>query len=124
MLRADRRMRRSRNKQLAITWFLQSCILRLGLESLVLGDRDGLLIAVAGKGVDPESAAAFAPFVFHDAWDFPENVSEAYFVDAIPMADTTFYLFAVGRTSNKSLQSAGTKGGIRRILDEDQDALN
>jgi hypothetical protein len=114
----ERRVNRSENKQLAIQYFLQSCILRLGLRGLVLGTRDGLLVAAAGGGVDSESAAAFAPFVFHEAWDFPESVEEAFFVDAIPLAHTTLYLFVVGRSDQRSPTVSRTKSGIRRILDE------
>ena len=114
----ERRVHRTRNKQLAIEYFLQGCILRMGIRGLVLGTRDGLLIATAGGGVEAESAAAFAPFVFHDAWDFPESVEDAYFVDAIPLADTTLYLFVVGHSGRATPTSQQTKTGIRRILDE------
>ena len=111
----ERRVRRTQDKQQAMNWFLQSRLLRQGLRGLVLGSREGLVVAAAGDGVCPEAAAAFAPFVFHDDWDFPEPVEEAYFVDAVPLPDTTLYLFAVGR-SGASAQA--TKTGIRRILQE------
>ena len=114
----DRRVNRTHNKQLAIEYFLRSCILRMGIRGLVLGTRDGLLVATAGEGVDVESAAAFAPFVFHEKWDFPETVADAWFVDAIPLADTTLYLFVIGRANQGSRTTQQTKSGIRRILDE------
>jgi hypothetical protein len=119
MRRVDRRVRRTRNKKLAITWFLQSCIMRLGMRSLVLGSKDGLLVAAAGEGVDPEAAAAYAPFVFQDGWEYPDPVEAPYFVDAIPLDGTTLYLFAVGPTSDVSLTKTGTKGGLRRIIEEE-----
>jgi hypothetical protein len=114
----DRRVRRTQNKKHAITYFLQSCVLRLGMRGLVLGSKDGLVVAAAGDGVDPEAAAAYAPYVFHDKWKYPDEVDAPYFVEAIPLADDTFYLFAVGNTSEVSI-SGRTKGGIRRIIDED-----
>ena len=117
MQNPDRRVRRTQNKKQAITYYLQSCVLRLGVRGLVLGSKDGLVIAAAGDGVDPETAAAYAPFVFHDKWSYPEEVAAPYYVDAIPLADDTFYLFAVGNTSHASL-SPRAKGGIRRIIDE------
>jgi len=117
MRKEDRRVRRTQNKKQAITHYLKSCILRLGMRGLVLGSKDGLVVAAAGDGVDPEAAAAYAPFVFHDKWDFPDDVDTSYFVDAIPLADDTFYLFAVGNTSEASI-GRRTKGGIRRIIDE------
>ena len=119
MHRGERRVRRTDNKKLAIEWFLQSCILRSGMRGLVLGCKDGLVVESAGKGVSAESAAAYAPYVFHESWDFPDDVEDAYFVDVIPLADTTLYLFAVGPASDASLSKNGTKGGIRRILDEE-----
>ncbi|MFH2009312.1 MAG: hypothetical protein ABI333_22165 [bacterium] len=117
MHQGERRVRRTENKKLAMTWFLQSCILRLGMRALVLGCKDGLVVASAGEGVSAESAAAFAPYVFHESWEFPDDVEDAYYVDVIPLSDTALYLFAVGPASAASL-SQGTKGGIRRILDE------
>lgn len=117
MQKRDRRVRRTQNKLHAITYYLNSCILRLGMRGLVLGSKDGLVVAAAGEGVDYEEAAAYAPFVFHEKWDYPEDVDAPYFVDAIPLADDTFYLFAVGNTSESSI-GAHTKGGIRRIIDE------
>lgn len=117
MRNEDRRVRRTHNKKQAITHYLKSCILRLGMCGLVLGSKDGLVVAAAGDGVDPEAAAAYAPFVFHDKWEFPDEVDASYFVDVIPLADDTFYLFAVGNTSEASISSR-TKGGIRRIIDE------
>jgi hypothetical protein len=114
----ERRIHRTDNKKLAIQYFLRSCILRLGLRGLVLGTREGLLVAAAGGGVDLESAAAFAPFVFHDDWEFPESVEDAFFVDALPLAHTTLYLFVVGRSPQGSPSVSQTKAGIRRILDE------
>lgn len=114
----ERRVNRTENKQLAIEYFLKSCVLRLGIRGLVLGTRDGLLVAAAGGGVESESAAAFAPFLFHDDWEFPESVEDAYFVDAIPLAQTTLYLFVVGRSPQSSPTVSQTKSGIRRILDE------
>ncbi|MDY0000912.1 MAG: hypothetical protein RBU30_06425 [Polyangia bacterium] len=116
----ERRVRRTLNKQLAIQWFLQSAILRQGIQGLVLGSRDGLLVAQAGGGVGAEEAAAFAPYVFHDKWDFPEPVESSYFVEALPLTDTTLYLFVVGGTGPGSRTVEGTKAGIRRILDEHQ----
>ncbi len=113
----ERRVRRTHNKKQAITYYLQSCVLRLGVRGLVLGSRDGLVVASAGDGVDPETAAAYAPFVFHEKWDYPDPVDEPYFVDAIPLAEDTFYLFAVGNTSQARI-GGSTKGGIRRIIDE------
>jgi hypothetical protein len=121
MQNQDRRVRRTQNKKQAITYYLQSCILRLGVRGLVLGSKEGLVVAAAGDGVDPETAAAYAPFVFHDKWSYPDAVSDSYFVDAIPLCDDTFYLFAVGNTSDASL-SPRTKGGIRRIIDEQRAA--
>ncbi len=117
MQSSERRMRRTENKKQAITYYLQSCVLRLGMRGLVLGTKDGLVIAAAGDGVDHEAAAAYAPFVFHDKWDYPDEVDDPYFVDAIPLDDDTFYLFAVGNTSESTI-SGRTKGGIRRIIDE------
>lgn len=114
----DRRRNRTTDKSEAMRRFLGSCVLRLGLRSLTLGGKDGLLLASAGDGVDPESAAAFAPFIFHERWAYPEKVDAPYFVDAIPYPLGTLYLFAVGARSDRSLRSSGTKAGIRRILDE------
>jgi hypothetical protein len=114
---SNRRTRRTQNKKQAITYYLQSCVMRLGMRGLVLGSKDGLVVASAGDGVDPEAAAAYAPYVFHDKWEYPDEVDASYFVDAIPLADDTFYLFAVGNTSEASI-SRHTKGGIRRIIDE------
>jgi len=117
MRQSERRVNRTQNKKHAITNYLKSCVLRLGVRGLVLGSKDGLLVANAGKGVDPEAAAAYAPYVFHDKWDYPDQVDAPYFVDAIPLDGETFYLFAVGNTSKASI-SGRTKGGIRRIIDE------
>ncbi len=117
MRHGERRVRRTQNKKQAITHYLKSCVLRLGMRGLVLGSKDGLVIATAGDGVDPEAAAAYAPFVFHEKWEYPEEVDAPYFVDAIPLDGDTFYLFAVGNTSEASI-SGRTKGGIRRIIDE------
>ncbi len=114
---SNRRTRRTQNTKQAITYYLQSCIMRLGMRGLVLGSRDGLVVAAAGDGVDPEAAAAYAPYVFHEKWEYPDEVDASYFVDAIPLSDDTFYLFAVGNTSEAAI-SQRTKGGIRRIIDE------
>lgn len=114
----ERRVRRTQNKQLAIQWYLQSAILRHGIQGLVLGSRDGLLVATAGSGVGAEEAAAFAPYVFHEKWDYPEAVEGAYFVEALPLSDTTLYLFVVGASCPGSRTVGETKAGIRRILDE------
>ena len=114
----ERRVRRSRNKRLALEYLLAARVLRAGLHGVVLGTRDGLLMAAAGHGVDPEAAAAFAPFVFHDKWDFPEAVDGAYFVDVIPLPDTTLYLFVVGPGQEGSPGVRQTKEAIRRILNE------
>jgi len=114
----ERRVRRSRNKRLALEYLLAARVLRAGLRGVVLGTKDGLVVAAAGGGVDAESAAAFAPFVFHDKWDFPEAVDGAYFVDVLPLPETTLYLFVVGQAREPGPGVRQAKQAIRRILDE------
>ena len=114
----ERRRNRTEDKNEAIHRFLKGCLMKLGLRSLTLGGKDGLLLASVGDGVDPESAAAYAPFIFHEKWSYPDPVDAPYYVDAIPYPLGTLYLFAVGAHSGRSLSSSGTKAGIRRILDE------
>ena len=113
----DRRLQRSGSTDTALGYFLKSCAIRLGLRAIVLGSRDGLLLAAYGDAVDPDSAAAYAPLVYQDARPFPEPVEESYFVEAIPTSLTTLYLFVVGQAAAPSLARNGTTTGIRRILE-------
>lgn len=114
----ERRVRRSQNTRMALEYLLGAAVLRAGFRGVVLGTREGLVVAAAGGGVDVDSAAAFAPFVFHDAWDFPEAVDGAYFVDVLPLPETTLYLFVVGQAREPGPGVRQTKEAIRRILDE------
>ena len=112
----NRRCRRSPVQEVAVRYFLEIAVLKLGFKALVLGDGKGRLVAGVGHQVDCEMAARSAPAIFRADEPFPGDLTDPYFVEVLPTAGQTFFLMAVGQGSPVSLKSSGTLTGIRRIM--------
>lgn len=66
----ERRVRRSRNLQEALGYWLEATRLRTRLSSIALADTQGMLVAGAGPASECDELAAWAPIVLENV-DFP-----------------------------------------------------
>jgi hypothetical protein len=119
----DRRVRRSERLDLALSYQLEACVERLGLEEMLLADQDGLLVASsAGEASSSEEIAAILPLLAR-GHDFTGNLlgkgvtCHTVAVSGFRAANTDLFLCALGDNGPVTFdQIALAKEGVARIL--------
>ena len=106
---AEKRRQRTRIKHIALRWFLDHRVEKLGLTALVVSNSEGVLVSHSGQGVDPHWAAAMAPCMFLYDWNFPGPAVEPCMVDAVPMEKSNLFVFALGASDPKAFERSKKK---------------
>jgi hypothetical protein len=123
-MKKDRRTRRSEQTDEALELQLDACAERAGLDSMLLADRDGLLLATSQPAGDQsEEIAAVLPLLARGI-DFSGNLLEAagavrheLAVTAFEALGTELFLCALGGSDREVLaEIERAKAGVTRIL--------
>lgn len=116
---AERRRRRSEDRQLALRYQLESAQNRGGLEAVALADADGLILASAGEAGVCEELGAFAPLVAKSALGMrlpPMLRGGDVAVRSIPAYGQNLYLACVGGGVARDAVMGHSVSGVARIL--------
>lgn len=116
---AERRRRRSEDRQLALRYQLESAQNRGGLEALALADADGLILASVGESEVCEELGAFAPLVARSALGMrlpPMLRGGDVAVRSVSTYGQKLYLACVGGGVARDAVMGHSVSGVERIL--------
>ncbi len=108
---------------MALDYQLQACAERAALTTMILADRDGLLVAASPKGEEKnEELAAILPMLIYGS-NFAGMLlskhpgGDQVVVSAFNAAGTDLYLCAIGDFGQQTYEEVTrAKEGVRRIL--------
>ena len=111
----ERRKNRSRLSAMALRYWLQATVQRLGVEGLVLSDAHGVVVASSLHADRAEKLAAVAPLWSRGSLVRVDSMSRPLQIHEVKVGADEMYLCAWGSPADQpALQQA--ERGIQRIL--------
>jgi len=123
-MKSERRVHRSEQLEEALSYQLEACVERAGLDAMLLADRDGLLVAESHQSADEtDEIAAILPLLARGQ-DFTGNLLSRsgatcleLAVSSFSISDSELFLCALGGNDQVAfLEMERAKNGVQRIL--------